>query len=96
MRGRLGINAVPVASVPEGPRIRITVYDEGNGVPSGEEMKIFERFYRVDRSRSRESGGAGLGLSIAKLFTEEAGGTIGVEPNPSGEGSQFWFTLYQA
>jgi two-component system sensor histidine kinase SaeS len=72
--------------------IRISITDEGEGVPLKERELIFERFYRVDRSRGRASGGAGLGLSIAKSLVEQAGGTIGVTCGDE-KGSSFWFTL---
>lgn len=75
--------------------IRFTVSDEGEGVPVEERERIFERFYRSDRSRSRESGGAGLGLSIAKLLVEQYGGTIGVQQSGL-QGSAFWFTGQEA
>lgn len=72
--------------------IRFTVSDSGAGVPEGEEERIFERFYRLDRSRSRESGGAGLGLAIAKLLVEQYDGQIGVHSSAE-QGSVFWFTV---
>lgn len=75
--------------------IRFSVIDEGEGVPEADRERIFERFYRSDRSRSRDSGGAGLGLSIAKLLVEQYGGEIGVQ-QPSHHGSLFWFTLHEA
>ncbi|CAM4448497.1 two-component system sensor histidine kinase SaeS [Paenibacillus endophyticus] len=75
--------------------IRFTVSDEGEGVLEEERERIFERFYRSDRSRSRESGGAGLGLSIAKLLVEQYGGKIGVQQS-SPQGSTFWFTVHEA
>ncbi|WP_274654352.1 sensor histidine kinase [Paenibacillus humicola] len=75
-----------------GAMVRITVSDQGQGVPEAERTRIFERFYRVDRSRTRNSGGAGLGLSIAKSLVEQAGGRIGVDCGKAG-GSTFWFTV---
>jgi signal transduction histidine kinase len=72
--------------------VRIAISDQGSGIPLGEQKPIFERFYRADPSRNRESGGAGLGLAIAKSIVELHGGTIGVESTP-GEGSSFWFTI---
>ncbi|MBD2872400.1 sensor histidine kinase [Paenibacillus arenilitoris] len=72
--------------------VRFAVADEGEGVPAEERERIFERFYRSDRSRSREGGGAGLGLSIAKRLVEQYGGRIGVR-DAGRRGSEFWFTL---
>jgi len=74
--------------------LRITVRDSGEGVPAGEELRIFERFYRSDRARSRESGGAGLGLAIAKLLVEQHDGQIGVQ-TADGQGSIFWFMVWE-
>lgn len=74
--------------------VRFNVRDSGEGVPAGDELKIFERFYRSDRSRSRESGGAGLGLSIAKLLVEQHDGQIGVIASDP-QGSIFWFTVWK-
>jgi two-component system sensor histidine kinase SaeS len=76
----------------EGGRIRIVVADEGEGLAAEDTARVFERFYRADRSRARTSGGAGLGLAIAKSIVEMHGGEIGVESRP-GEGSRFWFTV---
>jgi signal transduction histidine kinase len=56
--------------------VQIDVLDEGPGVPSGEEERIFERFYRADASRSRPGGGAGLGLAIARWIVDMHGGSI--------------------
>ncbi len=71
---------------------RVTVEDDGPGIPAGHLPHIFERFYRVDKARSRELGGTGLGLSIVKRLVELHGGTVGVE-STEGRGSSFWFTL---
>ena len=72
--------------------LRISVIDEGEGIEAAETSRIFERFYRVDKSRSKNSGGAGLGLAIAKSIVQLHGGEIGVRSSPRA-GSCFWFTL---
>ena len=69
----------------------IKVCDTGYGIPKSHLPFIFERFYRVERSRSRKSGGTGLGLSIVKLATEKLGGKVVVE---SKEGEGTCFTIY--
>jgi signal transduction histidine kinase len=72
--------------------VRVSVADTGEGIPADELALIFERFYRVDRSRTRKTGGSGLGLTIAKRLVEAHGGTIEAESEP-GRGSTFTFTL---
>lgn len=69
-------------------RAVIRVADNGVGIAEGEQERIFERFYRVDKSRSRDMGGAGLGLSIALWIVEQHHGKIAVESTP-GAGSIF-------
>lgn len=73
----------------------IAVLDEGPGIPETEIPLIFERFYRVDKSRSRKGGGTGLGLAIVREIVERHGGTVGVTNRPGG-GSRFFFTLRNA
>lgn len=76
----------------EEERVRITVSDTGIGIPKKDIPRIFERFYRVDKARSRSSGGTGLGLSIVKHLIELHHGTIRVE-STVGVGSQFTLEL---
>ena len=64
----------------EGELIALSVADEGPGIPEEARARIFERFYRVDKSRARDPGGTGLGLSIVKHLVELHGGRVGVEP----------------
>ncbi len=73
-------------------RVTIEVRDTGIGIPPAELARVFERFYRVDKSRSRESGGTGLGLSIAKHLVERHGGRIEVQ-STSDKGSTFSIVL---
>lgn len=72
--------------------IRISVQDQGEGIPESDLKRIFERFYRVDKTRSRKTGGTGLGLSIAKHLVENHGGVVGVD-SKLGAGSTFFFTI---
>ncbi|MBW3083643.1 sensor histidine kinase [Bifidobacterium phasiani] len=76
-------------------RVSIRVVDQGIGIPAGSLDRIFERFYRVDPARSRETGGSGLGLAITKHCVQECGGTISVWSR-EGEGSTFTVELPRA
>jgi len=71
---------------------RIVVTDNGIGIPAEDQPRIFDRFYRVDKTRSRALGGAGLGLSIARWIAEGHGGSLSVESAP-GKGSAFTVEL---
>ncbi len=73
-------------------RDRISIADTGDGIPAEQLKRIFERFYRVDRARSRDMGGTGLGLAIVKHLALAHGGEVGVHSTP-GEGSTFTIEL---
>ncbi|WP_145094870.1 sensor histidine kinase [Anatilimnocola aggregata] len=83
---------VQVRCEANGETVTLEVQDSGIGIAERELSRIFERFYRVDRARSREMGGTGLGLSIVKNLTQAFGGTVGVTSVP-GQGSTFRVTL---
>ena len=72
--------------------VALSVRDEGVGIPRTELERVFERFYRVDRARSRETGGTGLGLAIVRHVAGNHGGRVTVESKP-GEGSTFTMTI---
>jgi two-component system phosphate regulon sensor histidine kinase PhoR len=86
--GRVILNA-PEAS---GQKAEVFVTDDGPGIPPEAIGRIFERFYRVDRARSRESGGTGLGLAIVKHIIQAHGGEVWVKSEP-GKGASFHFTI---
>ena len=72
--------------------IQIVIQDQGEGIPPEDLSHIFERFYRVDKSRTRATGGSGLGLAIVKEIVEFHGGTIAAT-SQVGKGSVFTITL---
>jgi two-component system, OmpR family, phosphate regulon sensor histidine kinase PhoR len=93
------VRVAPLPGLPHVPRdhphgewLLVSVADTGIGVPPQDLPRIFERFYKVDRARTRNSGGTGLGLAIAKHLVEGHGGRIWVE-SEEGRGSTFSFTL---
>jgi two-component system, OmpR family, phosphate regulon sensor histidine kinase PhoR len=73
-------------------KIEIYVRDDGPGIPAESLDRVFERFYRVDKARSREQGGTGLGLSIVKHIVQNHGGEVWARSEP-GKGATFFFTL---
>jgi signal transduction histidine kinase len=85
-----GTVSVHAATGISGTEIRVA--DTGIGISAEDLPRIFERFYRVDSSRSRATGGAGIGLSIARAIVEAHGGTIHAESEP-GRGSKFLISL---
>jgi len=83
---------ITVAARQQGSWIEVTVADTGEGIPAEDLPNIFERFYRVDKSRTRATGGSGLGLTIAKRLIEAHSGKIEVQ-SELGKGSRFSFTV---
>src|SRR5271165_4286836 len=90
--GRVGGKTVIGGRVLPNGRIEISVVDDGPGIPKESHERIFERFYRVDKARSREQGGTGLGLAIVKHVIQAHGGEVRLESEP-GSGSSFIFWL---
>jgi heavy metal sensor kinase len=86
--GRVSIDGAPA---PEG-HVAVSVTDDGIGIPPEALAHVFDRFYRVDKSRSRAEGGSGLGLSIVAKIVREHGGRVDVESEP-GRGARFVLTL---
>ena len=83
---------IRVYDLPEEERLMIEVEDDGQGVSAKHQRRLFERFYRVDKGRSRDEGGTGLGLAIVKHLVDAMGGEVGfrdAEPH----GSIFWVRL---
>ncbi|MFE0873658.1 ATP-binding protein [Streptomyces smyrnaeus] len=89
---RHAASQVSVAVRREGDGLALSVQDDGEGVPEGERERIFERFVRLDAARSRDEGGAGLGLAIARDVAERHGGSLRVE-GPTGDGARFVLRL---
>ena len=89
-----GLVAIEVKPLETGP-VEVSVSDTGAGISADEKEKIFERFYRSDASRTRATGGFGLGLAIAREMVDAMGGRISVDSSP-GQGSRFTVTLARA
>jgi two-component system sensor histidine kinase SenX3 len=83
---------VSLSAAVDGPTLVLTVADEGIGIPHRDLERIFERFYRVDHARSRDTGGTGLGLAIVRHVVRAHGGEVSVE-SVEGQGSTFRVTL---
>ena len=84
--------SVSVSACLETGNVRVDVEDTGIGIPADDISRIFERFYRVDKARSRELGGTGLGLAIVKHIIQGHNGRLNVESRP-GKGSVFSFSI---
>jgi orotidine 5''-phosphate decarboxylase, subfamily 1 len=84
--------SITVSVTDAGNEVRVTVADTGIGIPREHLNRIFERFYRVDKNRSRELGGTGLGLSVVKHIVQNNGGRVWVQSELEG-GSAFSFSL---
>lgn len=78
---------------PAGDEVLFRIRDNGRGIPAEDLPHLFERFYRVDKSRARTSGGSGIGLTISKYIVEAHGGRIWAASEGLGRGSTFSFTL---
>ncbi len=83
---------IDVTLRPRADEVQVSVRDTGPGIPADDLPHVFERFYRVDKGRSRDTGGTGLGLSIVKHIVQLHGGRVWVE-STLGMGSEFHFTL---
>ncbi len=86
-----GLVAVGGKKLADG-KLEVSVRDDGPGIPAEALDRVFERFYRVDKARSRDQGGTGLGLSIVKHIVQAHGGEVRAESEP-GHGATFFFTL---
>jgi len=87
-QGRVTVGGRPA----EGDMVEVFVADDGPGIPPEALPRVFERFYRADKARSRDQGGTGLGLSIVKHIVQSHGGEVWAESKP-GHGATFFFTL---
>ena len=83
---------IQIRAFPVGENVRVEVEDNGVGIPKKYLSRVFERFFRVDKGRSREAGGSGLGLSIVRHLAEAMNGAVGVE-NAKPSGALFWCIL---
>ena len=90
--GRPGGRITLGARASDAAWIEVSVRDDGPGIPAEARHRIFERFYRVDKNRSRDQGGTGLGLAIVQHIVQNHGGEVHLESAP-GQGTTFHFTL---
>ena len=83
--------SIVISAVRNGGRTRLTVFNAGEGLPEDELPKIWEKFYRTDRARTREAGGTGIGLSLVRAIADTLHGDCGAENVPGG--IAFWFDI---
>lgn len=88
-------STIAIAAERRGDAVELSIADEGPGIPEEDLGRVFERFYRVDKSRARDPGGTGLGLAIVKHLIELHGGSVGVENRPEG-GAKFTIRIAAA
>lgn len=87
---------VRLTARPQGDHVEVAVSDTGEGIPAQHLSRVFERFYRVGEGRSRQQGGSGIGLAIARALVQAHGGHIRAESSGPGKGSTFTITLPRA
>jgi two-component system phosphate regulon sensor histidine kinase PhoR len=87
--------SVSISTGLDGKWVVISVIDTGIGIAMDQQTRVFERFYRVDKARSRDMGGTGLGLAIVKHLTQAFGGTVTLE-SQLGKGTKFHVRLPKA
>ncbi len=83
--------SVTISAETDAQSIRVSITNTGDGIPAADLARVFERFYRVEKSRDRALGGAGIGLAIVKQLVEARGGRVGAES--SAGRTRFWFSL---
>ena len=86
-----GDREIEICVCPDGDRVRITVFNTGNPIPEADIPNVWKKFYKVDKARTREYGGSGIGLSIVKAIMESHNQEYGVRNYDNGV--EFWFTL---
>jgi len=89
IRGNLRTAKIPIIMLTT--RVEVEVADDGDGITAERLPYVFDRFYRADPSRSRETGGSGLGLSVSRAFVEAHGGTITATREGPGQGTAIHF-----
>jgi signal transduction histidine kinase len=90
--GRITVSVDLESADGAAPWVRYAVEDTGIGIPADKLDRVFDVFFQVDNSSTREYGGTGLGLSIVRSFVESHGGSVRVQSEP-GQGSTFSFTM---